>query len=131
MNKISAEEALNFINRLDKVAAAVQANHVKWGMSRETAKEVVNNLDLALDAFEKAACGEDALLKRQFVAMKDKVARVLQKDADEVYMATFGAPMAPVQTDGDEPYMGAFSDDQSSAVASGKSTTNVPLAKGH
>ena len=71
--------------------------------------------------------GADSLFKRQIHVLKE--AKVVQKDADEGYMDTFNAPMAPIQTDADEnSYMSLFKDDQSQAVETGKSTSGRPLA---
>jgi hypothetical protein len=123
MQKLSAEQskqASAVLGRLDRIAANVQANHEKWGMSFEAAKGLVNDLDRVADEIEVFSFGTDSFACRQ--------AEVLQKDADEGYMATFTNPMKPIQTDGDEPYMSAYADDQSSAVRKGKGGDGRPLA---
>lgn len=131
-NKISAEQskkASELLGRLDKIAAEIQANHESWGMSFDTAKSLVNHLDKVADDLEVSVYGEESLLRRQASILKS--AKVIQQDKDEAYMATFANPMAPHQTESDEAYMGAYGDDQSSAVASGKSSSGRPLAPGH
>lgn len=131
-NKISTEQskkASELLGRLDKIAAAIETNHEAWGMSFEAAKSLVNHLDKIADDLEVSVYGEESLLRRQASILK--AAKVIQQDSDEPYMATFANPMAPHQTEGDEPYMNAYGDDQSSAVASGKSTSGRPLAPGH
>lgn len=120
MPKFAAQDAEAILTRLDKMAGHIQANHEAWGMPFETAKAIVNDLDTMSDSIEKAAFGEESFVRRQ--------AEVLQKDSDEPYMAAFENPMKPVQKESDEPYMAAYSDDQSSAVRHGKSTSGKPLA---
>jgi hypothetical protein len=127
--KLSAEQvktANELLGRLDKIAAAIQANHESWGMPMAAAKPLVNDIDKVADELEKLAFGTDSLGRRQVEVLKQ--AKVIQKDSDEKYMDTFNAPMAPHQTDADEPYMAAYKDDQSQAVQVGKSTTGRPLA---
>lgn len=120
MPKFAAKDADAILGRLDKMAAHIQANHESWGMPFETAKAIVNDIDTVADAIEASTFGKESFLNRQ--------AEVLQKESDEPYMSTFGNPMKPIQTESDEPYMKAYSDDQSSAVHHGKSTTGRPLA---
>lgn len=114
------------LSRLDKLAHAVQTSHEKWGMPFEVAKSIVNALDKTADEIETAAFGENSLRTRQIEVLK--TAKVIQQDADEKYMGTFASPTAPHQVDADEPYMKLYSDDQSSAVNDGKSSTGRPLA---
>jgi hypothetical protein len=130
LSKEQAEKASAALTRLDRVAASIQENHEAWGMSLQAAKSVVNYLDKVADEIEIATFGEESLARRQAHVMA-KNAKVIQQDKDESYMATFSNPMEPHQTESDEPYMSAYGDDQSSAVASGKSTSGRPLAPGH
>lgn len=126
--KLSAEQSKTanaVLNRLDKMASAVQENHKAWGMSVKAARELVNELDKVADDLEKLAYGEDSLERRQIEVLK--TAKVFQSDKDEPYMSAFANPMAPVQTEGDEPYMSAYNDDQSSAVRGGKDSAGKPL----
>lgn len=125
-DKLAKEVANPILSRLDKLATSIQDNHAKWGMSFETAKAIVNEIDRSADEIEKAAFGEDSLKNRQLNVLVQ--AKVIQQDSNEPYMGTFNAPMAPHQTDSDEPYMGMFKDDQSTAVEDGKSTTGRPLS---
>lgn len=120
MPKFAAKDADAILTRLDKMAAHIEANHESWGMPFETAKAIVNDIDTVADAIESSTFGKESFQKRQ--------AEVIQKESDEPYMATFSNPMKPHQTESDEPYMRAYSDDQSSAVHHGKSTTGRPLA---
>lgn len=125
--KFAQEEASKILARLDRVAQVIQDNHEKWGMNFEAAKAVVNEIDKVADRVELNAYGADHMLKRQVHVLRQ--AKVLQEDADEGYMDTFNAPTAPIQTDADESeYMSLFKDDQTEAVATGKSTTGRPLA---
>jgi hypothetical protein len=124
--KFAKEDANAILGRLDKLAHEIQSNFKNWGIPFEEAKGLVQGIDRVADDIEKAAFGEESLKDRQVRVLKD--AKVLQKDADEGYMDTYNAPMAPKQTDADEPYMSLFKDDQSSAVNDGKSTTGRPLA---
>ena len=124
--KFAQEDADRILTRLDKMAAFIQSNHSKWGMSFETAKGLVNDLDRTADEIEKAANGSESFERRQVEVLKE--AKVIQQDSDEKYMGTFNAPMAPKQTDSDEGYMSQFKDDQSVAVVDGKSTSGRPLA---
>ncbi len=125
--KLSREESARIsviLGRLDKVAAHIQDNYKTWGMSFETARAIVNDLDKTADEIEVNAFGPESLQKRQH----EVCAKVIQRDADEPYMQTFENPMKPIKTDADEPYMRSYADDQSSAVEGGKSTTGRPLA---
>lgn len=127
--KLSSEQskaASDLLGRLDRIAAEVQKRYASWGMKMPEAKALVNGLDKLADDLESHFFGGDSLLRRQVELLKH--AKVIQKDADEPYMDTFNAPMAPLQTDADEPYMAAYKDDQSQAVQTGKSTTGRPLA---
>lgn len=124
--KFAKEDANRILSRLDKMAGAIQANYEQWGMPFEVAKGLVQGLDRTADEIESATFGPQSLANRQISVLKE--AKVIQQDSDEGYMATFNAPMAPHQADSDEPYMGQFKDDQSQAVATGKSTTGRPLA---
>jgi hypothetical protein len=125
--KFAQEEASKILTRLDRVAQVIQDNHEKWGMNFEAAKAVVNEIDKVADEVELNSYGADHMLKRQVHVLRQ--AKVLQEDADEGYMDTFNAPTAPIQTDADEnEYMSLFKDDQTEAVATGKSTTGRPLA---
>lgn len=128
MPKFAAEDANKMLERLDKIASDVQNNFKAWGMPFEAAKAIVNAVDATADEIEKLAYGEESFQTRQAELVMPKTAKVVQQDSDEKYMKTFANPMAPVQTEGDEKYMRAYSDDQSSAVQSGKSTTGKPLA---
>ena len=119
MLKLAAGVANSALSRLDKIAAAVQANYGAWGMPFETAKAIVNDIDKTADEIELASFGKESFIRRQ--------AEVIQKESDEPYMATFANPMAPVQVESDEPYMAAYRDDQSSAVIHGKATNGRPL----
>jgi hypothetical protein len=119
MPKFAAKDADAILARLDKIAAHIEANHEAWGMPFETAKGIVNDLDVVADTVELGTFGEQSFTARQ--------AEVLQKESDEGYMSTFANPMAPKQTESDEGYMKAYSDDQSSAVRKGKATNGRPL----
>jgi len=116
----------NILGRLDKMAGFIQENHAKWGMDFDTAKGLVNNLDVVADEIEKMAYGQESVIRRQVEVLK--TAEVISRDSDEPYMESFKNPMDPVMTNADEPYMQAYADDQSSAVHHGKSTTGRPLA---
>lgn len=126
LSKEQAKVASELLGRIDRLAASIQANHEAWGMPMAAAKELVNSLDKVADDLEQHSFGDQSMLRRQLEILKS--AKVIQQDSDEKYMATFNAPMAPHQTDADEPYMAAYKDDQSQAVATGKSTTGRPLA---
>lgn len=121
--KKAADEVLGL---LDKVAATIQENHSKWGMSFDAARGVVNELDKVADNVEISAYGAESLRRRQ-VEILAKTAKVIQQDADELYMSTFNAPSAVRQQDADELYMSAYGDDQSSAIAAGKDKLGKPL----
>jgi len=123
MPKFAADQADAVLARLDKIASHIQEHHASWGMPFETAKAIVNDLDTVADSIESTTFGKESFERRQ--------AEVLQRDSDEGYMQAFKNPMQPVQTESDEPYMKAYGDDQSSAVAHGKSTSGRPLAPGH
>jgi hypothetical protein len=125
LSKEAKAKVDNVLGRLDKMAGFIQANHKKWGMDFDTAKDLVNNLDIVADTVEKMAYGEDSMLRRQVEVIKK--AEVIERNSDEPYMDTFKNPMQPVMTNADEPYMSAYSDDQSSAVIHGKSEVNRPL----
>jgi hypothetical protein len=120
------KEAASILSRLDRIAGVIQENCESWGMPFEAAKGIVNALDETADKIEKSAFGEDHFAQRQVNVLKQ--AKVIQQDSDEDYMGTFDAPSAPKQTDSDEAYMSLFQDDQTQAVAAGKSTTGRPLA---
>ncbi len=128
-NRLSTDQAKAasvILERLDRVASDIQANHEKWGMSIEDARLAVNHLDKVADAFEVSVFGADSFHRRQVEVLK--TAKVLVQDKDEPYMSSFVVDHGVVQSDADEPYMSAYSDDQSSAVQEGKSTTGRPLA---
>lgn len=128
-SKLSAEQIKQAditLGRVDKIAAAIQANHAAWGLSFDDAKALVNSFDKLADDLETRVFGAESLQARQIETLKS--AKVIQKDSDESYMDTFNKPSAPIQTDADEPYMSAYADDQSSGVNNGKSTTGRPLA---
>lgn len=127
--KLSADQIKTvntILAHLDMAAGEIQANHKVLGISFDVAKEVVNSLDRTADELETSAFGQSSLEKRQVELLKK--AKVIQRDGDEPYMVAFENPMKPLQTDADEPYMQAYSDDQSSAVETGKSSTGRPLA---
>lgn len=123
MRKLSKEQ-IDTVNSLllgfDTIARHIEENGNRIGLRAASAASAVKSLDMIADALESELFGPANLAARK--------AKVLQKDSDESYVATFDAPMAPHQVDGDEPYMGAFSDDQSAAVQQGKSSTGRPLA---
>lgn len=123
MPKFAAEAANTVLTRLDKIAGVIQSNYEAWGIPFEAAKALVNDLDKTADEIELSSFGKESFVRRQ--------AEIIKQEADEKYMATFKNPMAPVQVESDEPYMKAYSDDQSSAVIHGTSTTGHPLAPGH
>lgn len=125
MIKFAKSDANNILARLDRVAAAIQENHAKWGMGFDVAKELVNDLDKTADEIEKASFGEESLVTRQVEVLKQ--AKVLQQDKDEKYMGTYNAPSAVHQSDRDEKYMSLYEDDQTQAVVSGKSSVGRPL----
>jgi hypothetical protein len=128
--ELETAQADQFLARLDRIASVVQANHKQWGMGFTAAKNLVNAVDALADDLESATYGAASLLNRQASEIgQAKLAQVIQRDSDEGYMDTFKNPQAPVQTEADEPYMKAYSDDQSSAVHNGRSTTGRPLAK--
>lgn len=119
MFKFAKEEAVQILSRLDRLAGHIQSNHVAMNLPFEDAKAIVNDLDKVADMVHVESLGEASFHAHQ--------AKVIQQESDESYMSTFNAPQAPHQQDSDEPYMGMFKDDQSSAVQTGKSTTNRPL----
>ena len=125
MIKFAKSDANTILARLDRVAAAIQENHAKWGMGFDVAKELVNDLDKTADEIEKASFGEESLMTRQVEVLKQ--AKVLQQDKDEKYMGTYNAPSAVHQSDKDEKYMSLYEDDQTQAVVSGKSSVGRPL----
>ncbi len=125
MIKFAKSDANTILARLDRVAAAIQENHAKWGMGFDVAKELVNDLDKTADEIEKASFGEESLVTRQVEVLKQ--AKVLQQDKDEKYMGTYNAPSAVHQSDRDEKYMSLYEDDQTQAVVSGKSSVGRPL----
>jgi hypothetical protein len=128
--RISHEEAKKLVDaaltRLDGLANGIQAKFACMGLDEASAKAVVNGLDKAADAIESAFYGTDSLVERQVEALKQ--AKVLQRESDEPYMATFDSPMAVHQQESDEPYMSAYNDDQSAAVINGKANNGRPLA---
>lgn len=125
-SKLTKKEASEILYRLDTMASQIRSKFASMGLSQETAKELVNDLDRVADLVEGGSFGPESLLARQVEVLKS--AKVLQHDSDEGYMATYNAPMAPKETDADEKYMSAFKDDQSQAVATGKSESGRPLA---
>lgn len=126
--KFSSQDADRVLARIDRIAATIQEKHASWGMPFKAAKEIVNALDKTADDIEMAAFGRDSLSRRQAEVMGQKTAKVIQRDADESYMDTFKNPMQPHQIEADEPYMKIYTDDQSSAVGSGQTTTGRKLA---
>ncbi len=153
MLRLSKEQditASSILGRLDKLAASIQANHAKWGLSFRQAKELVHHLDKTADETETLFYGEASLQRRQAeVALGNedfrrdvvkaghitpgklaKAAAVLQRDSDEPYMDTFKNPMSPIETDADEPYMAAYGDDQSAAVHDGEDSEGRDLYPG-
>lgn len=134
------------LERLDKLANHVQANHQTWGMPFEAARDLVNAIDKTADEIEVLAFGEQSLQRRQAeVAVSDrqlaaamqseigridfeKAAKVLKRDADEPYMDTFNNRMEPHETDADEPYMQHYNDDQDRSVVDGEDETGRDLA---
>lgn len=126
LSKEAKAKVDNVLGRLDKMAGFIQENHAKWGMDFNTAKGLVNNLDVVADEIEKLAYGQESMIRRQVEVLK--TAEVISRNPDEPYMDSFKNPMDPVMTNADEPYMQAYADDQSSAVHHGKSTTGRPLA---
>lgn len=125
--KFSSQDADRVLARIDRIAATIQEKHASWGMPFEAAKEIVNALDKTADDIEAATFGRESLARRQAEIM-GKTAKVIQRDADESYMDTFKNPMMPRQIEADEPYMKIYTDDQSSAVGSGQTTTGRKLA---
>lgn len=125
ISKEAAGRVDQILGRLDKMAGAIQEHHSKWGMSFDTAKALVNDLDRTADEIEKMAYGEESMIRRQVEVLK--TAEVVSRNADEPYMDTFSNPQQPRVTNADEPYMSAYADDQSSAVRHGQSTTGRPL----
>lgn len=119
MFKFAKEDAVKILGRLDRLAGTIQQKHASLGLPFDEAKAIVNDLDRVADMVHIESLGEASFHAHQ--------AKVLEHDSDESYMTTFNAPQAPHQQDSDEPYMGMFKDDQSSAVQTGKSTTNRPL----
>ena len=132
MPKFAAQDANRILGRLDRMASHVQENYEGWGMPFEAARDIVNALDATADEIESVAFGPESLAVRQeevvVASTRGKQAQVIQQDSDEKYMTAFDNPMDPVEVESDEPYMKAYSDDQSSAVRSGKSSTGRPLA---
>lgn len=149
MLRLSNEQrdtANQILSRMDKLAAAVQANYSKWGLDFKQAKELVHGLDRVADETEQFIFGGDSLLRRQAeIAVQDpdfakeaqtvvgpaifaKAAKVLQRDSDEPYMDSFNSITKPIETDADEPYMQTYADDQSSAVIEGEDETGRELA---
>ena len=126
MSKEATQQIDQILGRLDKLASTVQEEHAKWGMGFEAAKNLVNELDKTADEVEKLAYGETSMLRRQAEILK--TAEVVSREADEPYIDTFKNPMQPRITNADEPYMKAYSDDQSSAVRHGESSSGRPLA---
>jgi len=132
MNKLSAEDSKRvstILGRLDKVAEVIQEKSAEWGMPFDEARSLVNELDSASDNLEQMAFGPESLERRQIEVMakvQTKEAEVIQRDADEGYMATFETG-AVIQQDADEPYMAAYRDDDTSGVNHGTSTTGRPL----
>jgi len=124
--KLTKKEASEILYRLDKMAEQIQTRYASMGLDTTTAKSMVNDLDKVADIVERGAFGDDSFVSRRIEVLKQ--AKVLQQEPDEPYMGTFANPMQSHQTDADEKYMSAFSDDQSSAVAAGKSETGRPLA---
>ncbi len=123
MRKLSKEQIAavdSLLLGFDTIAQFIEQNSNMMGLKTATAKAALKSLDMVADVLESELLGPQNLAKRK--------AQVLQQDADESYMGTFDAPMAPHQVDGDEPYMAAFGDDQSSAVQSGKASNGRPLA---
>lgn len=132
--KVSLEvaQADRVLSRLDRVASVVQERHQEWGLSFKAAKQLVNEIDKIADELEKATFGEQSVIARQASVLGlEKTAEVIQRDSDEPYMDTFDSPMMPIQREADEPYMQQYSDDQSRAVAKGKSLNNRPLTPNH
>lgn len=144
--KLTTKQANETLERLDKLANHVQANHKTWGMPFDAARALVNAIDKTADEIEGLAFGEQSFQRRQAeVAVTDrrlasvmrseigrlafeKAAKVLQRDADEPYMDTFENRMKPHETDADESYMNAYSDDQDISVAEGESEEGRELA---
>lgn len=124
--KFTKKEASEVLYRLDKMASQIQAKFACMGLDKATAKSIVNDLDKVADIVETGAFGQDSFENRRIELLKQ--AKVIQKESDEPYMATYENPMQPHQVEADEKYMSAFKDDQSSAVSTGKSETGRPLA---
>lgn len=126
LTKEASGKVENVLGRLDKMAKFIETHHEKWGMDFDTAKSLVNNIDVVADEVEKLAYGPDSLLRRQVEIVKK--AEVIERNSDEPYMDTFKNPQQPIQTNADEPYMAAYGPpDQSSAVIHGKSEVGRPL----
>lgn len=89
--------ANQILSNLDSAANKIEDLAKRGFISAESAQKVVLQLDQYADQFQVAAFGKDNLRGHQ--------AKVLQKESDEPYMATFDNVNAPIQTDSDEPYM--------------------------
>jgi len=123
--KLATQDAERILSNLDQASQVIQAG-VEAGtlkLAFEDAKAIVNSLDQIADRIEYGTFGKQSFEKR--------MAEVIKREPDEKYMDTFKNPMQPHVTDKDEPYMAAYSDDQSSAMIHGKSTTGRPLAPLH
>lgn len=128
LSKDDSQRVSSILGRLDKIAEAIQDGQETWGMPFDQAKGLVNQIDTVSDDIEQVAFGEASLEQRQMeILASDKQAEVIQRDADEPYMAAFETGGIK-QQDADEPYMSAYADDDSSDVRHGVSTTGRKLA---
>lgn len=121
MKKLSAqhEELANqMLAALDRTANTIHQHYEAFGLSEADARTLLASIDSVSDSLEAKAFGQDSLNARKASAIELlKQGKVLQKDSDEKYMATFQSPMKVHQRDADEKYMDLYNDDQTSAVA--------------
>jgi len=86
--------------QLDRIGLQVEVMAKEGKIGQKVASELLHNIDTFADRLHIAAYGQEA-----FIAYKQKVAKVIQRDPDETFMDTFENTQQPLQTDPDETFM--------------------------
>lgn len=94
MNKIQATKILN---SLDRTAGLIEKLAASKKIDSTVASQLVRTLDETADKTHIAAFGLGSFRAHQ--------AKVLQRESDEPYMATYDNPNRVHESDADEPYM--------------------------
>jgi len=108
---IKTADVIRLTRHMDKMANQLQRSPEAHGLSREQARRMAYDLDVASDRLERmVGVGRDA--EKGHEDEEEKDADVVDHDRDEDYMPSYDEA-GPVdnQMDVDEPYMNHFRDD--------------------